>query len=643
MRFLLIKLSIFLLLMNLFSFGANAQSEHIRIKAQTTNSTPKAGEEFEIQLSFEMDDYWYTYSLFEQVSEDGYGPGTTEISLKPTQNLKIVGEIKTEKPKRKYDKGFEMEIDYFNGKFQYVVSAIAQKDLDFSRDSAFAEVYVMICDTVQCLPPTEYLIQIDPNEIESAETSFTPFEYPHKNESENKEIKKVQTNSNREIEEAKEGGILGFFIFAMLQGLLALTTPCVFPMIPITVSFFTKRSEKANVNGLVDSVLYAIGIILTFTGIGLIVSMIAGPTGVSEMATNPWVNMAVAGVFILFAFNLFGAFEIQIPTKFLNMMNAKSQGGGKMGIILMGFTFSLTSFTCTVPFVGSTLMASSTGGDMLYPVIGMLGFSSVFALPFFLLALFPSLMKNLPKSGGWMNNIKVVMGFIEIAAAVKFISNVDLAWGLEIITRDLFISVWLACGLLVVIYILGFFHFKLDSKVERVGAMRTVWALAFATISIYLFTGLMGKPLGTLDAFMPPGDYGVNISESGFSSGSNKNAYKEQKWYKNYDEALAVAKSENKKLFIDFTGWQCTNCRWMEKNMFPKSEISSLMSGMIKVKLYTDRRQEPEISNKKMQLERFNSIALPLYVILMPDEQIISTMEYTNSQDEFIAFLKTGS
>ncbi len=640
MNFLLARFAFFLFFIVLFSFEAQSQSKHIRMRAEVTNSAPRAGEEFDIQLSFEMDDYWYTYTLDEQLSGDGFGPSTTEILLKPSGNLKIIGNIKTPEAGQKYDAGFEMDINYFNGKFQYVIRAIATSDLDFAQDSAFVEVYIMICDTVQCLPPTEYNIHIDPQEIEEAEVSFIPFQYPQKNNKADAE-EVFQTNSNKEIEEAKEGGILGFFIFAMIQGLLALTTPCVFPMIPITVSFFTKRSEKANANGLIDSVLYAFGIILTFTGIGLVVSMIAGPSGVSEMATNPWMNMAVAAVFILFAFNLFGAFEIQVPTKLLNMMNTKSQGGGKMGIILMGFTFSLTSFTCTVPFVGSTLMASSTGGDMLYPVIGMLGFSTVFAFPFFLLALFPSLMKNLPKSGGWMNNIKVVMGFIEIAAAVKFLSNVDLAWGLELITRDLFISIWVACGILVVIYLLGFYKFKLDSNVDRIGAMRAMWAVTFATITIYLFTGLMGKPLGTLDAFMPPNDYGVN--QSSFMLNNNSENKIEQKWYKNYDKALAVAKAENKTLFIDFTGWQCTNCRWMEKNMFPQSEVAELMAGMIKVKLYTDRRQEPELSNKKMQLERFNSIALPLYVLLTPSEEIISTIEYTNSKEEFVAFLNKAN
>lgn len=627
------KLSSILLILILASTTLFAKSDHIRFKALPTQSSVNAGDEFDIQLNVELDDYWYTYSTELQLSDEGIGPSPTEIMLKPSESLELI-DIKVPKPKNKYDDGFEMNIDYYNGQLQFVVQAKALSDLNFENDSAFVNVYIQICDTVRCLPPEEYDIRIGSETVESAFPTFVP------STAGKKETKVLQTESSKEIEDVKKKGVWSFLWFAMSAGALALLTPCVFPMIPITVSFFTKRAEKNPGKGLRDSLIYAIGIIFTFVFLGFLLSILFGATGIRDFASNGWVNLFIAAIFVIFALNLFGAFEIQVPTGLMNKLNAKSQGGGIIGVLLMGLTFSLTSFTCTVPFVGTALL-SATGGEWFYPIIGMLGFAGVFAAPFFLLALFPSLLTSLPKAGGWMNNVKVVMGFLEIAAAIKFISNADLVWAWGVLPREVFLSIWIACGILIVIYILGKFQLKLDTPLERVGAVRVIWVIIFTSISVYLLSGLYGRPLGELDAFLPPSGYleGTASNSSGSSSGSS---YTETNWEKDYETAVAKAKAEGKPLFIDFTGWTCTNCRWMESNMFPDGDVAGLMNEMVKVKLYTDRRKEPELSNKKLQEDRFNSIELPLYVILTPDEELVGTKAFTRDKQEFVDFLKRG-
>ncbi len=629
------------LLFLFLSYNVFAVSSHLKLTGRATNLSPKAGEEFSIQLDFQLDEYWYTYTHQEQLSDEGVGPTTTEIVMFPEDAVEIIGEIQAPEPSKKFDEGFEMDLNYLNNKFSYIIKLKALKNLDLVKDSVFAEVYIQLCDTTSCLPPEPYNVYMS-GLIEETKLYYEP---AYKGKVETKTESRNITDSSKEIQDAKDKGVFSFLWLAITSGALALLTPCVFPMIPITVSFFTKRSEKANAKGLRDSTLFAFGIISTFTAFGILLAAIAGPTGIRDFASNPWVNLFIAGIFIVFALNLFGAFEIQVPTGIMNKLNAKSQGSGVGSILLMGLVFSLTSFTCTVPFVGTALISSS-GGEWFYPIIGMLGFSATFAIPFFIFALFPTMLKTLPKAGGWMNNLKVVMGFLEVAAAIKFLSNADLVWDWQLLPRETFLSIWIACGVLIVIYVLGYFRMKLDSAIDHIGAMRAVWAIIFASITVYLLSGLYGRPLGELDAFLPPQGYGQSTSYQSNTDGggaiSGKATYDESEWYKDYDKAMEVAKAENKILFLDFTGWTCTNCRWMESNLFPDNEIAGLMKDMVKVKLFTDRRKEPEITYKKMQEDRFNSVDLPLYVLQTPDEQVIGTKVFTRDKQEFIDFLNKG-
>ncbi len=680
------KLIYTLLVIIVLFFGVQAygkEAKHVRFTAQPSKTSVKAGEKFGILLTMKIDKWWHTYSLNEQLSKEGIGPTQTEIKVEPKDLIVLSGKIKAPKPKVEYDKGFEMIIEYYKAQSEFEIIAKAKKALSFPNNKVYVSVYLELCDTSKCLPPEEYKVQISNKTFTPStgllegsletDTNSAGSTDEEKISSVNNNIDSSQTipagtaggqikktksggnitESQKEINKKENQGIFSFIWFAMGAGALALLTPCVFPMVPITVSFFTKRAEKKKGRGLRDSIVYALGIISTFTAFGLIISLIFGATAIQDFATSPWVNMAIAALFIAFAFNLFGAFEIQLPVGLLNKLNMKSQGSGIGSVLLMGLTFSLTSFTCTMPFVGSALVATS-GGHWFYPAIGMLAYSAVFAAPFFLLALFPTAMQSMPKAGGWMNNVKVVMGFLEIAAAMKFVSNFDLVWGLGIMPREIFLAIWLGCGILITLYILGVFRFEHDSPVEGVKSLRMVFALFFAAFSFYLMSGLFGNPLGELDAFLPPPDYKEIINASSFAPSlsavtpdtalakrKSPSVQNEQdSWLHDYKTGLALAKQEKKPLFIDFTGFTCTNCRWMELNMFSKPEVQNLIDKMVKVRLYTDRRGEPYASNKHFQETRFNSIELPLYVIITPDEKLIGTKAFTRDQNDFVSFLK---
>jgi thiol:disulfide interchange protein len=648
-------------------FVKAADDKHFKSIAKPSKLIVKAGEEFAIQLTVTVDKGWHIYELNKKLADDYVGPILTEISFNPNNFFKLEGKIKATPPKIKYDSAFSMRIGTYYGQAVFEIPLRASKDIDFNSSKIQIVLYTQQCTETSCLPPTDFKINIS-KEIFISETGLNPTESVQSSATATtvKDEKSIQTTqkatvgsqvqkteSQEQSIEMQKRGFWSYIWFAMLQGALSLLTPCVFPMIPITVSFFTKRSEKKKSKGLVDSLVYALGIMFTFTGIGVIFAGIYGPSGIQDLATNPWLNLGIATIFIVFALNLFGAFEIQLPTSLLNKLNSKSQGSGIISVLLMGLTFSLTSFTCTVPFVGTTLVSVGSG-EWFYPIAGMLAFSAVFAAPFFLLALFPSALNKVPRAGGWMNNIKVVMGFLEIAAAIKFLSNADLVWMWGVLPRELFLSIWLACTVMIILYILGVFRLHHDAPVDSIGTPRVVFAVIFAAITFYLLIGLNGKPLGELDAFLPPPNYNelMSTKESGSTTAGTSNSTsaksisaseEELIWMDNYQDALKLAKEKKKMIFIDFTGYTCTNCRWMELNMFSKKEIRSYLENMILVRLYTDRRNEPYQSNKNFQKNRFNSIELPLYVIYTPEEKLIGTKAFTRDVTEFLGFLKKGA
>ncbi|MFH1052158.1 MAG: cytochrome c biogenesis protein CcdA [bacterium] len=581
--------------------GISNDKKHFKLSAYPSVMEVKKGESFSVKVILKFDKDWYTYDLKEQLNADGIGPTPTEITVRPDDFAEMAGKIIAPKPHSKRDEGFEMQVKYYEGEVEFEIPLKAKKDLNFEKDTLKAVVYMQLCDQTKCMPPEEFVTELT---LEPYGESGT--------------------------------GIFSFLWIAISAGALALLTPCVFPMVPITVSFFAKRSETAKGKGLRDALVYAIGIIITFTALGFIFSVLFGASGIQDFAKSPGVYLFIAAIFIFFTFNLFGAYEIQMPTGLMNKLNAKSmQGSGVGSVILMGLTFSLASFSCTGPLVGAALIAASTG-EWFYPIISMIGFSATLALPFFFLALFPSALGSLPKAGGWMNNMKVVLGFIVLATSLYFINNALIQWGGGL-SRELFLSIWIGIFALNTFYILGVFKLKMDSNVETIGSVRLIFALIFATLTFYLVGGLFGMNLGELETYIPQSE----ISIQQMADGRQNVVITEEigDWLENYDEALALAKTENKPIFLDFTGKTCTNCKKMEKNMFPKESISSLLAQMVKVKLITDVNEEPYISNKKFQLEKFKSVAIPLYVLLTPEGEIIATEVFNDDEAEFKAFL----
>jgi thiol:disulfide interchange protein len=449
------------------------------------------------------------------------------------------------------------------------------------------------------------------------------------------------TPDKSDILEVAGQSIWEFILLTIGFGLLALLTPCVFPMIPITVSFFTKRNQASRKESVIDATFYAMGIIVTFVGLGFLMSLLFGTSGINKLASNPIANAIIAGIFITFALNLFGMFEIGIPSSVLTKLNMKANthSNKRVSVILMGFVFSLTSFTCTVPIVG-TLMVAFQRGDWFVPLIGMTVFATVFALPFFLLALFPRAMKSLPKSGGWLNSVKVVMGFLEIAAAMKFISNIDLVLKWGIFSRDLVIATWAAIFIITTLYLLGRFNLPHDTPSPHIGPMRAVFAIVFGTFGIYMFTGFGGKPLGELDGLLPPAAVAsASIVQVG-TSPSGKAHEDELPWHPRYASALEEAKRTGKNIFVDFTGYTCVNCRAMESQVFSKPEVQEIFKDFVLARLYTDDGSPLNDSNQFMEESRFNTIALPFYAIISPDDKPLETFPgYTRDHMSFINFL----
>lgn len=679
------------IIVSLASSTSALYAAHVKFSLNPQQVRLKAGEKSTLVLTLTIDAGWHIYGLQPRKDKDGIGPQETEISVEPSSVLKLAGNIKAPVPKQRFDQGFQITVDDYDGTVSFAIPVQAAKNLTPGTHKAAVKVYYMVCDDQRCLPPTEETIAVTVEITESGQTLASANASPVTNapppentfpahdstvptatvqaatvqaspqhqqaiakqplQSDNQQP--VTTESQAEIAQKRREGVWSFLWFAMGAGASALLTPCVFPMVPITVSFFTKRAERKRGRGLRDSLVYALGMILTFTALGFALSLVFGATGISDFAANPWVNLVIATIFIVLAFNLFGTFEIPLPTELLNKLNTKSnEGDGIASVLLMGLTFSITSFTCTVPFVGAALISASSG-EWFYPIIGMLGFSGVFALPFFLLALFPSALAKLPKAGGWMNNVKVVMGFLEIAAAMKFISNADLVWSWGVMSREVFLAMWIGCGFMIVLYVLGVFRLPHDAPVQSVGAARATVALLFVSLTFYLLSGLFGKTLGELDAFLPPKDYDALINGQssihgqsgtgtpvGTSTVTSNTENSELPWLNSYADGLAEAQRTGKPVFVDFTGFTCTNCRWMETNVFVVPEVQRLLARAVKVQLYTDRRTEPYLSNKSLQLQRFGTIELPLYVLLKPDGSVIATKAFTRNKQEFVDFLK---
>jgi thiol:disulfide interchange protein DsbD len=420
------------------------------------------------------------------------------------------------------------------------------------------------------------------------------------------------------------------------MGALSLLTPCVFPMVPITVSFFTNRTMRRAGAGprgsVIDAFVYGLGIVLTFTAVGFTLAVAFGAAGLNRFAADPWLNLGVTALFIAFALSLFGVWEIALPSRFVNAAARSDAGRGRWaGTLLMGLAFTITSFTCTAPFLGTLLVVASQG-DWQWPLAGMLAFSTVFAAPFVALALAPRWIASLPRSGPWLVAVKAVMGLLEVAAAMKFLSNADLVWGWRIFSREVVLVTWILIAVVLVVYLAGLIRLGGAPRLGRPRGARMIATAAAVLLGVWLATGLAGRRLGELEAFLPPADLAAATPNG------------ELPWILNdYDGALAEASKQGRPLLVDFTGYTCTNCRWMEANMFPAPEVTRELARYVRVRLYTDGRDETNRRFQKMEQDMFGTVALPYYAVIGPDGvPKVAFGGLTRDSAEFMAFLRRG-
>ena len=469
------------------------------------------------------------------------------------------------------------------------------------------------------------------------------------------------------------------FIAGFLGGLLAITMPCIYPLLPLTVSFFTKKSGSRS-KGILHSLLYGLSIIVIYVSLGLIITLLFGPDALNALATNGIFNLFFFVLLVVFGISFLGAFEINLPSSLANNLDQNAVRGGMIGIFLMAATLVVVSFSCTGPLVGSLLAAAATKGDRLGPAMGMFGFSLALALPFTLFALFPSALKSLPKSGGWLNSIKVVLGFIELAFALKFLSNVDLAYHWNWFDREVFLSLWIAIGLLNGLYLIGKIRFSHDSELTHLSVPRTFIAIGVFAFVIYMIPGLWGAPLKVISGFLPPPatqDFDLTRSMGTGSAAplqtvSIKNKKYEDvfkrgkhnglnEWY-DYDQALQVSKELKKPVLIDFTGWNCANCRKMENEVWPDAGVRSRMQNdFVLLELYVDEKDQlpaaefynSSFSGKKIttiggknsdyETTKFNTNSQPFYVIVDSSGNVLVPPQGANfSVDNYTKFLDSG-
>jgi len=588
-------------------------------------SSVRAGEVVNIIVKAEMDAEWKIYALRDQ----GEGPIATRVVV-TGEIIEASGLVWEDEPVEKYDDGFLTTTRTHQGGAIFKAPILVKSDLSPGKYNLSVNVLFQVCNASLCYPPKEEVLTItvtveggtardDRTDMVLVADVFDDF-------------------GNINLDAAIDEGFFSFVILAFSMGLLALLTPCVFPMIPITVSFFTHQGETGKGKPITNAIIYTLGIIATFSILGIILALTLGASGANQLAANPWVNIFIAALFIYFALSLFGMYEIELPSA-LRQYSLKQEGrGGVMGTLFMAVTFTLTSFTCTVQFVGLLLVAASQG-QWFWPMIGMVVFSAAFALPFFFLALFPQYLAKMPKSGAWLNSVKVVMGFLELAAAFKFISNTDLVWGWGFFSHNTVLAVWAVLMLLTGIYLLGKIQLPHDSPLASISVPRLMLSTAFLTFGLYLTSGLFGQKIhGLIYSYLPP----IVESESGAVRTNGSSIAEEFNWYRNLDEGLAKARATGKSVFIDFTGYTCTNCRWMEANTFTKTEVKHRFGEMILVQLYTDGGPNHR-ENQQYEIDRFGTAALPFYVILSPDDDIITTFPgMTRSLDDFLDFLDKG-
>ncbi|SIT94268.1 protein-disulfide reductase DsbD family protein [Pontibacter indicus] len=678
----------------------------------------KVGEEVELIFNVKIDKDWYLYS---SDFDPDLGPMVTEFKFEKHPSYQLVGKIKPVNPKKKYDDLWEGEYTYFVGTAQFrqkvkvlqpdlvvkgtyeyqVCTDIDGKCIPFDDDFAFTNAQIKVTAASGAVTPTSTPTQTPAEAINQApeqattqatapdglDTAVPPALSQDSVLAAEEALEKEETAEtvtpaliDFSNEDASGGSIWTFMLIAFGSGLVALLTPCVFPMVPMTVSFFT-GSSQSRAQAIGKALLYGISIIAIYTIAGTIVAKLFGADGANFLSTHWLPNVLFFAVFVIFGMSFLGLFEITLPSSWLNKADAQADKGGVLGVFFMAFTLVLVSFSCTGPIVGSILVASA-GGETLRPVMGMFGFSLAFALPFTLFAIFPSWLSSLPKSGGWLNSVKVVLGFLELALALKFLSIADQVYHWGILDREVYLALWIVIFTLMGFYLLGKLKFAHDSDLPYISVPRVFMAIATFAFVVYLIPGMFGAPLKALSGYLPPQsthDFDINAlvrqNGGGGTAQYTSNQLCEPPKYADFlhlphglqgyfdlEQAKRCAAEQGKPIFIDFTGHGCVNCREMEANVWSHPEVlRRLQENYVIAALYVDDKSElPESEwytseydgkekktlGKKYadyQITKFNVNAQPYYVLMDENENVlVKPIAYDLSVENFVKFLDAG-
>lgn len=651
--------------------------------------------EKELQFTAKIDDHWHVYGL--HIPEDG--PNPTTFTFTSVEGAELVGEVTSpSKLITKYDETFGMELNWYEKE----VTFIQRIKLTGENFTVKGYLRYMTCDDQSCLPPTSEEFEFTGKGLSAADLAATAAKAAPKKEVKKESAKPAEKKNNepkqnvaqpaeKTAETAKptsnevttattptaqttttdlwtpvidklqargetttttDTSLWFLFFSGFVGGLLALLTPCVWPMIPMTVSFFLKRSNNRN-RSIRDAIIYGLAIIIIYVGLGLLITAIFGASALNSLATNAVFNILFFALLVVFAISFFGAFELTLPAKWSTAVDSKAEAtSGLLSIFLMAFTLSLVSFSCTGPIIGFLLVQVSTTGSVVAPAIGMLGFAIALALPFTLFALFPSWLKSMPKSGGWMNVIKVTLGFLELAFALKFLSVADLAYGWRILDRETFLALWIVIFALLGFYLLGKIKFPHDDDDTKVSVSRFFMALVSLAFAVYMVPGLWGAPLKAVSAFAPP------MKTQDFNLYTNEVHAK----FDDYDLGMEYARQHNKPVMLDFTGYGCVNCRKMELAVWTDPKVSSIINNdYVLITLYVDNKTpltEPvkimengtertlrTVGDKWSYLQRvkFGANAQPFYVLIDNEGNPLNkSYAYDEDISKYINFLQTG-
>jgi thiol:disulfide interchange protein DsbD len=661
------KITYILLLITFF-----AQGQILNPVKWKSNVVQKSANEFELVMEATIENEWHMYS---QYTPDGGALPTVFDYKNAKGNYTLVGKTKESAYKKVFNDIFEVDEYYFakTAQFKQVIKVTNPKLKEvkvFVEYQACKEQCIQQDNTFTFQLPE---IKITDDQAVStaaiaSDSTTQKVDTVSAAQSLNTSENKAQKSNEAPVEEKK--GLWSIFFLAFIGGFAALLTPCVFPMIPMTVSFFTKQS-KTKAQGKRNAILYGVSIILIYVILGSLVTGIFGADSLNALSTNVWFNLIFFGLLVFFAASFLGAFEIVLPNSWANKVDQQADRGGFVGILFMALALAIVSFSCTGPIVGTLLVeAASKGG--LAPIVGMLGFSSALALPFMLFAMFPGWMNTLPKSGGWLNTVKVSLGFLEFALAFKFLSNADLVVQAHLLEREVFLGIWIAIFGTWAVYLFGKLTLPHDSPLTHLSIGRLFMAIFVTIFTIYLIPGLWGAPLKIISGFPPPMTYsespnGIGTSSSNISAASDLPEHAHSGphgiiTFHDYEEGLAYAKKVGKPVLLDFTGHACVNCRKMEDFVWSKPEILSLLKGqVVLISLYVDDKRElPKeaqyvsketgkeivtIGNKwsDYQITRYKNNAQPYYVVLNSDgEDISKPIGYTPDATEYKNWLEEG-